>query len=71
MMRSVQTVQTQAFRLGMTPTLPQLGWRAGSPVMTAYAHPDETWSDMSQLIPREQWPSSRDCPGQSPTSVAR
>lgn len=65
MVQSVLTTQTQAFQLWMTPTLESLGWTAGSPVLTAYAHPDETWSDMSQLIPREQWP-----PSQAPGSIA-
>ena len=65
MVAKIETVQTQAFQLWMTPTLPDLGWKAGSPVLTAYAHPDETWSDMSQLIPREQWPV-----GQEPGSIA-
>jgi uncharacterized protein with NAD-binding domain and iron-sulfur cluster len=49
----------------MTPTLPELGWTVGSTVLTAYAHPDETWSDMSQLIPRETWP-----PANAPGSIA-
>ncbi|MEP6732936.1 MAG: NAD(P)-binding protein [bacterium] len=65
MVQNVETVQTQAFQLWMTPTLADLGWTAGSPVLTAYAHPEETWSDMSQLIVREVWP-----PGQAPGSVA-
>jgi uncharacterized protein with NAD-binding domain and iron-sulfur cluster len=65
MMQYVETVQTQAFQLWMTPTLTNLGWTAGSPVLTAFAHPEETWSDMSQLIPREVWPA-----GEVPSSIA-
>lgn len=64
MVANVQTTQTQAFQLWMTPTLPNLGWTAGSPVLTAYAHPTETWADMSQVIPREIWP-----PRQQPGSI--
>ena len=37
MVTNVQTTQTQAFQLWMTPTLADLGWTAGSPVLTAYA----------------------------------
>lgn len=65
MVQNVLTTQTQAFQLWMTPSLADLGWSAGSTVLTAYAHPDETWSDMSQLIPREAWP-----PSQAPGSIA-
>jgi uncharacterized protein with NAD-binding domain and iron-sulfur cluster len=65
MTQYMQTVQTQAFQLWMTPTLTELGWELGSTVLTAYAHPEETWSDMSQLIPREQWPA-----GEAPGSIA-
>lgn len=65
MAANVQTVQTQAFQLWMNPSLPALGWTAGSPVLTAFAHPDETWADMSQVIPRETWP-----PSQQPGSIA-
>ncbi len=64
MVANVQTTQTQAFQLWMTPTLAGLGWTAGSPVLTAYAHPTETWADMSQVIPRETWP-----PAHQPGSI--
>lgn len=64
MVENVQTTQTQAFQLWMNPTLSALGWTDGSPVLTAYAHPTETWADMSQVIPREVWPS-----GQEPRSI--
>ena len=65
MAQNVQTVQTQAFQLWMTPSLDQLGWTVGSPVLTSFAHPLETWADMSQVIPREVWPA-----GEGPGSLA-
>jgi uncharacterized protein with NAD-binding domain and iron-sulfur cluster len=65
MTRSVQTVPTQAFQLWLTPTLAELGWSAGPPVLTAFAHPFETWADMSQVIDRELWPG-----GTAPGSIA-
>ncbi len=65
MVENVKTVQTQAFQLWMIPSLADLGWDAGSPVLTAFAHPDETWADMSQVISREVWPV-----GQEPGSIA-
>ncbi len=61
----VQTVQTQAFQLWLNPNLASLGWEAGSTVLTSFAHPFETWADMSQVTPREVWP-----PGQQPGSIA-
>ena len=65
MMANVKTTQTQAFQLWMTPTLESLGWTAGSTVLTGYGHPFETWADMSQVIPREEWPA-----GEQPDSIA-
>jgi uncharacterized protein with NAD-binding domain and iron-sulfur cluster len=65
MVQSIQTVQTQAFQLWLTPSLSELGWSAGPTVLTAFAHPDETWADMSQVVPREVWPV-----GQEPGSIA-
>jgi uncharacterized protein with NAD-binding domain and iron-sulfur cluster len=58
MLAQLQTVPTQAFQLWMTPTLEQLGWHPGPAVLTGFAHPYETWADMSQVIDRETWPSS-------------
>lgn len=61
MLASIQTTPTQAFQLWLTPTLAELGWTAGPPVLTAFQHPFETWADMSQVGPREEWPT--DPPG--------
>jgi uncharacterized protein with NAD-binding domain and iron-sulfur cluster len=56
MVEKVQTVQTQSFQLWLTEDLTSLGWTEGQTVLTAYAHPFESWADMSQVLPREEWP---------------
>jgi len=56
MVEKIQTVQTQSFQLWLTEDLPTLGWTDGQTVLTAYAHPFESWADMSQVSPREEWP---------------
>jgi uncharacterized protein with NAD-binding domain and iron-sulfur cluster len=65
MLDQIATVPTQAFQLWLTPTLSELGWAPGPAVLTAFAHPFETWADMSQVIDRELWPS-----GEQPGSIA-
>lgn len=57
MLQGLQTVQTQAMQLWLKPTLDRLGWKEGSTILTAYAHPFETWADMSQVLDREPWPA--------------
>jgi uncharacterized protein with NAD-binding domain and iron-sulfur cluster len=52
---NVGSVATQAMQLWLTPTLAELGWTLPSPVMDAYADPQNTWADMSHLLPREDW----------------
>jgi uncharacterized protein with NAD-binding domain and iron-sulfur cluster len=65
MVEQIQSVPTQAFQLWLDPTLEKLGWTPGPTVLTAFAHPFETWADMSQVIDRELWPS-----GETPGSIA-
>ena len=56
MLEKVQTTQTQAYQLWLTPTLAQMGWTEPSPISTSYVEPVDTWADMAQLIIREDWP---------------
>jgi uncharacterized protein with NAD-binding domain and iron-sulfur cluster len=56
MVRNVQTTQTQAVQLWMTPDLGALGWSLASPVLDAFAGPFDTWADMTHLLPHERWP---------------
>jgi uncharacterized protein with NAD-binding domain and iron-sulfur cluster len=50
-----KTVATQSLQLWLTPTLSDLGWAAGSTVLTSYAEPFDSWGEMSHLIVREGW----------------
>ncbi|MEG4959384.1 MULTISPECIES: NAD(P)-binding protein [unclassified Microcoleus] len=62
MVEKVKTVQTQALQLWLKPSLPELGWMMPNPVIDAYAHPFNTWADMSHLNVSEGW-SSEHYPG--------
>lgn len=57
MFRYLQTVPTQGGQLWLKPTLSQLGWQGSSPVLGAYVEPLDVYADMSELIPKENWPS--------------
>jgi uncharacterized protein with NAD-binding domain and iron-sulfur cluster len=54
----VGTVQTQAVQLWLTPTLAELGRPEAGVVAGTYAEPLDTWADMSELLPREDWPEN-------------
>ena len=62
MVRDVKSVATQAMQLWLTPTLSQLGWTGGSPILDAYVEPQNTWGDMPQLLPREDWDPAKTPP---------
>jgi uncharacterized protein with NAD-binding domain and iron-sulfur cluster len=63
MVENVQTVQTQAFQIWQQQNIANLGWppaldgqcQGQRAVLGAFVEPLDTWADMSQLIPREQW----------------
>ena len=55
MLDTTRTVQTQALQLWLTPALAELGWTAGTTILTGYAEPFDSWGEMSHLIPREDW----------------
>lgn len=57
MLQSIETVRTQAVQLWLKPDLAGLGWTLPSAVTDAYPELLNSWADMSQLIPREQWPA--------------
>ena len=54
---SVGTVQTQAAQLWLRPDLSALGGAPPGVVAGTYAEPLDTWADMSELLPREDWPA--------------
>jgi uncharacterized protein with NAD-binding domain and iron-sulfur cluster len=57
MVGSLKTVQTLAMQLWLRPDREGLGWSDPKTVMTSYADPFNTWSDMSHLLRRECWPA--------------
>ena len=65
MVERVGTVATCALQLWMRPALSDLGWRRGSVTMTSFTSPHDTWSDMTHLLPLEEFPE-----GQDPGSLA-
>ena len=56
MVGGIGTTQTQAAQLWMSKDLAGLGWTLPKPVLDGYAEPMDTWSDMTHLLPREDWP---------------
>lgn len=76
MLDHVPTVATHAAQFWSTKTPDQLGWRklvgahnSGDQsdlqtVITGFAEPLDTWADMSDLLPREDWPET------GPNSIA-
>ena len=51
----IKTVATQAMQFWFTGDLASLGWPSPSGILTGYYEPMDTWSDMSFLLPRENW----------------
>ena len=54
---SVGTVQTQATQLWLRPDVSALGCPWKGAVAGTYAEPFDTWADMSELLPTEDWPA--------------
>lgn len=61
MVRRMGTAATCALQLWMRPSVEQLGWSRGSVTLTGFTSPYDTWSDMSHLLPMEDFPA-RDAP---------
>ena len=57
MIDNIKTVQTQGFQMWMNKDLEQLGWIYGdnSAVTGTYTELLDTYADMSELIPHENW----------------
>lgn len=70
MVQNVGTVATHAAQFWLSKTAEELGWNAlvaqHNPgpetelktVITSFAEPLDTWADMSDLIPHEDWPAA-------------
>jgi uncharacterized protein with NAD-binding domain and iron-sulfur cluster len=55
MTASVRTVATQAFQVWMDESVETLGWGQPPINISGYVEPFDTWADMRQLIPVEDW----------------
>lgn len=55
MVEQVATIQTQSFQIWTSKDLSAMGWTVGSPMLTGYVEPIDTWADMTNLLPREGW----------------
>lgn len=51
----VKTVATQAFQVWLNEPVEDLGWCDPPINISGYVEPFDTWADMRQLIPREDW----------------
>lgn len=58
MCEQVAAVQTVALQLWFKRDLKSLGWPTPSPLLSEYAEPLSTYSDMSQTLDREPWPAA-------------
>jgi len=55
MVDKVKTVATQAFQLWLDRDLKELGWQDVPVNLSGFVQPFDTWADMRQLIPEENW----------------
>jgi uncharacterized protein with NAD-binding domain and iron-sulfur cluster len=55
MVQEVASIETQAFQLWLSKEQRALGWTVGSPLLTGYVEPLDTWADMTSVLPREGW----------------
>jgi uncharacterized protein with NAD-binding domain and iron-sulfur cluster len=65
MLEHSDTVMTEGIQLWLTRTATDLGWGFEPAIATSYVTRADTYSNMSQLLPRETWKS-----GQAPADVA-
>lgn len=55
MVQNVKTVATQAFQIWMDEDMEELGWEGPPTTLSGFVTPFDTWADMRQLIPYEDW----------------
>ena len=65
MLQNIKTTRTQACQLWFKRDSAALGWKFDQSILTCYQEDFDTWADMSQLLPAEDWPEKRE-----PGSVA-
>jgi len=62
---NVKTVSTQSFQVWLRKDMVSLGWHDQSVTLTGIPGDFDTWADMRQVVPSEDWPE-----GQMPRTVA-
>ncbi|MGI9437460.1 MAG: NAD(P)-binding protein [Geminicoccaceae bacterium] len=55
MVDNVKTVATQAFQIWLREPMDKLGWSLPPVNISGFVEPFDTWADMRQLIPMEDW----------------
>lgn len=61
MVERVQSVETQAFQVWMSPGVADLGWKGPEGITLAgFVEPFDTWADMPHLLPEESWPAEKE-----------
>lgn len=51
------SVATEAFQRWLAPPSSDLGWTSSATIVSAYAERFDSWADMSQQLPLEDWPA--------------
>jgi uncharacterized protein with NAD-binding domain and iron-sulfur cluster len=59
MLEHSDTVMTEGIQLWLTRSASELGWQFEPAIATSYVTRADTYSNMSQLLPREAWKSGR------------
>lgn len=55
MVANVKTVATQALQLWLREDMRQLGWHVPAVTLSGFVKPFDSWSDMTHLLPEEDW----------------
>ena len=64
-----RSVATQAMQLWMQDDLSELGWSHGSTVLTSYKVPYDSWGEMGEILPFENWSNPSVWQGAVPQSL--
>ncbi len=60
MVDHVKSVQTCSAQLWLSEDLNTLGWKGPEPLLSLFVEPYNTWADMCQVLPFEDWPPGLD-----------
>ena len=56
MVDEVRSVGTVSFQVWVKEGLAEMGWDMPPPLLSLYVEPLNTWADMTQVLPTEDWP---------------